>query len=130
MSQENVEVVRGSLEHLLASGEPQWAALHSAIVVRDHDIPDASDYRGHAGVTQWLEDWATAWSEYTLKPTEYIDADDRVVVVFLMKATGRGSGVRVERRDAMVCQVHDDLIVRIDYYNDRAEALKAVGLEE
>jgi ketosteroid isomerase-like protein len=128
VSLKNVEIVRDSLEHLLASGELQWTALHPATEVRDHDILDASDYRGHAGVTQWLGDWATAWSEYTLKPSEYIDAGDHVVVVFWMNATGRGSGVRVERRDAMVCQVHDGQIVRIDYYNNRDEALKAMGL--
>jgi len=39
------------------------------------------------------------------------------------------SGVSIERRDAMVCQVRDGQIVRLDYYNNPDEALKAVGIE-
>jgi hypothetical protein len=30
----------------------------------------------------------------------------------------------------MVCKLRDGRIVRIDYYNNREQALKAVGLEE
>jgi ketosteroid isomerase-like protein len=31
---------------------------------------------------------------------------------------------------AMVCRVQDGKFARIDYYNDRSQALKSVGLEE
>ena len=51
------------------------------------------------------------------------------MVVFDVKATGRTSGVSVEREDAMVCRVQDGRIARIDYYNNRAQALAQVGLE-
>jgi hypothetical protein len=47
-----------------------------------------------------------------------------------MKATGRGSGVTLDRQDAMVAEMQDRKAVRVDYYNNRAEALKAVGLKE
>src|ERR1017187_5551294 len=33
---------------------------HDEVEVRDHDIMDASDYRGHAGFGRWLEDWDAA----------------------------------------------------------------------
>jgi len=48
--------------------------------------------------------------------------------VILLKAKGRGSSIDVERQDAMVCKLRDGKIARIDYYNNRAQALKAVGL--
>ena len=129
MSQENVARVRESMEHLVATGEPEWAALHEDIAVLDHDIPDADEYRGRSGFMRWLADWASAWSDYSLDLEEYLDANDSVVVVFLLRATGAGSGITLERRDAMVCKMRDLEVVRIDYYNNREQALEAVGID-
>jgi ketosteroid isomerase-like protein len=47
-----------------------------------------------------------------------------------MRATGRGSGVSVERKDAIVSTFQDGKITRIDWYNDQAQALEAAGLSE
>jgi hypothetical protein len=47
-----------------------------------------------------------------------------------MRATGRSSGLVLDRQDAVVQELRDGMIVRLDYYNSREEALKAVGLEE
>ena len=47
-----------------------------------------------------------------------------------MKAQGRGSGVEVERRDAQVWRLRSGKVVRGDYYNNRQQALEAVGLSE
>ncbi len=130
MSQENVELVQTAIGHFVATGEPQWSVTHEEVEVYDHDILDAGDYRGHAGFAHWLEDWAAAWSDFSMEPEEFLDAGEPVVAVISMKATGRGSGVEVQRQDAIVCKVQDGKIVRLDYYNNRAHALKAVGLEE
>ncbi len=131
MSQENVEIMQTGFEHFLATGEPLWSTLDQGVEVHDHDILDAGDYRGHEGFGRWLEDWAFAWSAFTMEPEEFIDAGERVVVVFRMKATGRGSGVEVDRQDAMIWQMGSEgKFVRVDYFNDRAQALAAAGLEE
>ncbi len=129
MSQENVEIIKAAVAHFVATGEPLWSTTAEDIEVHDHDIPDAGVYRGHAGYLQWLEDWAGAWSEFSLEPEEFIDVEDRVVVVLRMRATGRGSGVTVERNDAMVVQVRDGSAVRLDYYNNQEQALQQVGLK-
>ena len=130
MPQENVELAQNALREFAASGEPAWELLHDEVEVHDHDIMDAGEYRGHEGFGRWLEDWAAAWSEYTMEPEEFLDAGDRVVAFILQKTTGQGSGIALERHDAMVVEVRDAKIVRLDYYNNRAQALKAVGLEE
>jgi ketosteroid isomerase-like protein len=129
VSEQNVELIRRTLDDFVARGEPNWNVLHRDVEVHDHDIMDAGDYRGHAGFGRWLEDWTAAWSEFTLEPKEYLDAGDRVVSVFRMTATGRTSGATVEREDAIVWQVRDDEVVRLDYYNNRAQALEQAGLE-
>jgi ketosteroid isomerase-like protein len=130
VSEENVETLRKGIEHFMATGEPDWSVLDEDVVVYDHDILDAGDYRGFGGYRHWLEDFGSPWAEYRIAPEEYIDAGDRAIVVFQVKAIGAGSGIRVERQDAMVCEMRNLKAVRIDYYNNREEALKAVGMEE
>ena len=131
MSQPNVELVRRSVEHLLATGEPLLEVLDEEIEIHDHDIPDARAYRGHEGYTRWFEDWGAAWAEYSFEPEEFIDADDdHVILVLRLYATGRGSGVKVERQDAVVSTLRDGKTVRIDWYNSKQQALKSVGLAE
>ena len=63
------------------------------------------------------------------RPVQYRFVDDQVVVVLHVKATGRGSGLELERQDAMVFKLRDGMTVRIDYYNSKQQALKAVGLD-
>ena len=75
-----------------------------------------------------MEDWATAWSEWSAEPEEYIDAGEKVIVVLRVKATGRGSGVGLERQDAIVYAMRDGMVVRMDYYNSKRQALEAAGL--
>src|SRR2546429_2530696 len=121
MSEQNVELVRRGFEHFLATGEPAWDTLHEHVEVRDHDIMDGREYRGHDDVRRWLfEDWASAWSQYSAEPEEFIDVDDnRVIAVLRVTATGRGSGIETKRRDAIVYVVQDQLVTRLDYYNSR-----------
>jgi ketosteroid isomerase-like protein len=130
MSEENVDVVKRGFEHFMATGEPHWESFHGEVEVYDHDTMDQGEYRGHAGVARWLEDWTAAWSHFTMEPEEFLDIGERVVMVFRMRATGLSSGVVLERQDAMLFTVRDGKVVRVDYYNDRAEALKAAGLAE
>ena len=130
MSAENVEIVRRSFEHFVTTGEPDWELTHEQVEVRDHDIMDGRAYRGHDGVRTWLlEDWGPAWSEFSAEPEEYIDAGERVIAVFRIRAVGRGSGIEIERQDAAVYEVRDGLVARLDYYNNKPEALAAAGVE-
>ena len=131
MSQENVETVRasydaqarGDLEAALAAADPE-------IEVYDHDILDAREYRGVEGVLHWQADWEGSWETWRWEPEDFIEAGDRVVAILRVRAKGRHSGVEVERVDAAVFTFAHNKVVRLDYYNDRSQALKAVGLEE
>ena len=128
MSQENVEYIRQTWVTFGETGEPDFSSLDPEVEIHDHDLPDAPVHHGHAGFVRWMGDWAAAWAEYSVEPEEFIGAGDRVVVVVRMTATGRGSGVTLERHDALVYDLRDRKVVRIDYFNNREQALEAVGL--
>ena len=129
MFQENVELVRRSVTEFMATGEPVWETMDDQIECYDHDVPEGGHHRGHEGFVSFIENWNAAWAEWSMDAQEYLDAGDRVVVFVRMKATGQ-SGITLERDDAIVYRVQGDRIVRIDYYNNRPEALAAVGLSE
>jgi hypothetical protein len=102
MSKENLELARRSVEHFMQTGEPLWEVTDEDYEVHVHDLLDAREYRGRAGWARWLQDWGDAFAEYSVEPEEFIDADDEhVILVLRLYATGRGSGVKVERQDAM-----------------------------
>jgi ketosteroid isomerase-like protein len=130
MSQENVELVRRFHDHFDRTGEPLWDVLDSDIEVHDYDIPDAGTYQGLAGYSKWLTNWGEVFESFALELERIVDGGDQVVSLFLMRATGRGSGVSIERRDAMVSTIRNGKVTRVDYYNDQSQALEAVGLSK
>jgi ketosteroid isomerase-like protein len=130
MSQENVEIVRRWYD-AYARGDPDDPALapfDPEIEAYDHDILDAGEYRGFDGLLRWQADWDQQWESWRWDPEEFIDAGERVVAVLRVHARGRHSGVEVERVDAAVWTLRDGQCVRLDYYNSKQQALKAVGL--
>jgi ketosteroid isomerase-like protein len=93
-------------------------------------VPDGKTFTGLDGLREmWLE-WVAPWKTYRVEFEEVIDRGDRVLL--LARAFGRleGSQAEVENIVAGVWTVSDGMIARAEYYLDRAEALKAVGLEE
>jgi ketosteroid isomerase-like protein len=132
MSQENVETVHRALTGVMSGAWMQvLAELDPAIEIEDTVIPDASDYRGHNGFFRWLERWNESWATWRLEDIELVPAgNDHVVGLWRMVAKGKGSGVEIERPDAVVYRLRDGKIVRMGYYNDQHRALKAAGLRE
>jgi ketosteroid isomerase-like protein len=130
MSHESVELIQRGFERYLATGELPWDLFDEAVEVHDHDTPDQGAYRGHEGLARWLEDWGAAWADWNIEPDEFIDAGNSVVIFIRMNTTGRGSGIEIQRHDALVYEIRDGLVARVDYYNDRKEALDAAGLAE
>jgi ketosteroid isomerase-like protein len=61
---------------------------------------------------------------------DLVDGADRVVAAMRWSGTGRLSGVRSEQEVFNVYTLHDGLIVRVQSFLDREQALTAADLRE
>jgi ketosteroid isomerase-like protein len=87
--------------------------------------------RGLPEILQATEtDDLEAWEERRLEPTEFLHADDLVVVFLHEYRRGKGSGVELEDDTAVVCTVRDGRIVRMQGYMDQNAARDAAGLSD
>jgi hypothetical protein len=128
VSQENVEIVR--------------AAFASDARLSDYDrlapdaefdftsLPDQALLHGATEMRAWPD--RGPWGRYvSLIPEHYFDVDDERVLVFVRAtAVGQESGTPVDIEVAHEFTLQRGLIVRVKVFVDRAEALKAVGLED
>lgn len=131
-SQENVEVVRRMTEAFLSGdGDAALAVMHPDVEFEAGARPDASVWRGRAGVRRAIVEWTGTWDEYSLEIHDYIDApDERVVVLWTERGRGKGSGIAIEHHGGYVVTVRTGEIIRIALYNDTAQALSTLGLSE
>jgi ketosteroid isomerase-like protein len=137
MSQTNVEVVRRFIEALpraQASGDwrPVLAEVDPDVEIEDLDISlDTAPYRGRDSVRRWIGVWMESWDSWTLEGVQvWPVGEDRAIGLFLVRAKGRGSGIELSRRDALVCTLRAGKILKGTYYNDQQQALEAAGLSE
>jgi ketosteroid isomerase-like protein len=86
---------------------------------------------GLGAVSRQLEGWFEAFPDFRAETEEFIDAGDRVVCVTQWRGTGAVSGLPYHQPAAEVITVREGKIVRAEMgFDDKAAALKAVGLEE
>jgi ketosteroid isomerase-like protein len=84
--------------------------------------------RGLTEIRRDYERVEKTWDEHRVEPQELIDAGDRVVVFLREYQRGKKSGIELVVDTAVVVDLRQGLIVRIQGYMDRAEALEAVGV--
>lgn len=91
--------------------------------------PDTGkQYRGRDELRRFFETISDVWETQTIDPLEIIEiAGDRILVVERWLRRVR-QGIEFDIELADVYTFRDGLIVRIDGFRDKAEAVKAVGL--
>jgi ketosteroid isomerase-like protein len=128
MSEENVRSVRESYATpgaLFAT----WAGRMAPDVEFDFTAvyPDKPVMNGIEELRRFREQGP--WEELRFEPERFFDVDEEHVLVFVrVNATGKGSGVPVDLRNAHEFTIRDGMLVRFKVYRDRDEALEAAGL--
>ena len=133
MSQENVEIVRRSIEGLNsrefdAAVQP-WDAEGEFIPAMAGAVENTV-YRGHAALRRYFEEFFASFSEVRLHDVAFRNLGERVLVLYRLSVRGRNSEVTVDQPGGTVYELSGGKIVRGRSYLSEAEALKAVGLKE
>jgi ketosteroid isomerase-like protein len=127
VSQENVEVVRRSVEAYLRGDVAASFADATSDVV--WNPVEAGELQGYEQVRAYFAEWEDVWDDYDMEAEEIRALGTKVVVTFRFRGRGKGSGVPIDQRTYNVYTVRDGKIMRVDEYADRA-ALEAAGLSQ
>ena len=135
MSQENVEIVRKAWQAFERGDIEGFFSLNDPAVVWDHRhyVSGECDpvYYGRDGIERFLGEWREFFEGYYAHGEEFIDAGEPVLVRVRQGGRGKHSGATVESRPYwVISRVRNALVVRIEFYREKNEALEAVGLEE
>jgi ketosteroid isomerase-like protein len=133
MSQENVEIVKRSLEAFTQRDVATMRELNDADLELDWSASvgvEARVYRGIDDALAFYRGYFEAFESIVFDELDFIDAGESVVVV-PNKSRSRGrDGIEVSARSTFVFTIHGRKIVRLRLYQETEEALKAVGLAE
>jgi ketosteroid isomerase-like protein len=144
MSKENVETVRRAYEVINLIGrsgpgfvDPEeaapdlWARLAPDVELHERsDLPDGKVYRGRDDAKEFWRKTMDVFAEARWEPEEYIDLGHAVVVETTVAARGRGSDVATEMDETDVFWFRDGLIVRLQGFATKEQALQAAQLPE
>jgi ketosteroid isomerase-like protein len=132
MSQENVEVVQRHIEAWNRADLTAFLAAFRSDAEIDWSRARAlykGVYRGRGGQEAF---WDEFWSTFEASELEVHDltgAGSEVVLWNTAHMRGR-DGIEVTARSALVYTVENGKITRLRLFQERAEALEAVGLSE
>jgi hypothetical protein len=113
------------VEEIAPFFHPDWETVRRSAPGSDEA------YVGFEGSRALWLGWVEPWQSYRVVFEQAIDCDERVLALSHDRARPWGSAAEVVLpAPAGVWTFRDGKIARFDIYEDRAEALKAVGLEE
>lgn len=116
---------RGDLPGALEFIDPRFE-IHTSGAFLD----EGRVYRGHDGVREFLAMLSEAFEDVSYEPEEIVEAGaDRYVVLARLRGRGKASGVETDVRFAHLWTVREGRAIRMRAFLDRAEALRAAGLE-
>jgi ketosteroid isomerase-like protein len=131
MSQENVEIVRRTIDEYNETGDVPWEAIDRDV---EWVIPTpafvAGTYRGHEGLRSLLTRLAEAFDRVQFDFDKYVGADDSVVALGRSRIRGQSSGITTGQPLGYVFWVREGRIAAARAYLRPEEALEAVGLRE
>jgi ketosteroid isomerase-like protein len=134
VAQENVEIVREIYRHLALGNFWAIAPLLDPQITWDWGpemalVEGTTVYHGPQGVEAATREWLKAWDGARIEPEEFYEAGEQVVAFVRVVARPKHGGPEIEMHNASVWTVRDGLATGMTSYS-RAEALKAVGLQE
>jgi ketosteroid isomerase-like protein len=132
VSQENVGIVRrahealnaGDLDELLTLCHPDFQLDMSDRVL------NPATYQGHQGIRQFYSEVKDVWERYVWEPEELRGEGDIVVALLRTTGRGRGSGIEIDRKTAMIWTLRGGKALSLRFYREPERALEAAGVRD
>jgi ketosteroid isomerase-like protein len=131
MSQENVELHHRCIDAF------NRRDLNALLALMDDDVEAVSrlvaiegTLKGHDGIRRWWKSWFDVWPDYNIEVVEVRDLGDGTLATLHALGHGAGSDVPFEDMAWQLARWRRGKCVLWRVFNDRAEALEAVGLSE
>ena len=133
MSQENLDRIRAAFDRFNRTGEVDVSYLAPDFEL--HQAPSIIDtagvFRGPEAFRGVLSELRESFEELSAEAEEFMEAPGgEVVVVLRIRGRGKGSGIELDNVIAHVWTFRDDQAIRMVAYEEKADALEAVGLSE
>ena len=134
MSQENVEIVRATMEAFQRRDiEAILAHWHEDAEWRPAISPgglEGTTYSGHDGLRNWMAELDESWETFDVVEPRFEAVGDRVLVLARVHARGLSSGAEIDAPLSQVWEFDEGKVRRLTGFVTHAEALEAVGLSE
>jgi ketosteroid isomerase-like protein len=132
MSQENVEIVQGSIAAYNARDFEAMRKINSPDVEVDWSASrglEVGVYRGLEEVLRFYQTFFETFEKVDIEPDRFIESGDSVVVPNTAHMRGR-DGIEIVAQSALVFEIRSGRVAHVCLYQDTNEALEAVGLRE
>lgn len=132
MAQGHVELVRRAYEALNRGDIEGLIELCDSAFELDMSerVFNPATYEGHDGIRRFYSEVREIWEDFRWEPEELHEASEQVVALLRSRGRGRGSGLEIDRRIAMVWTLRGEKAIAMRLYVDRDEAMRTVGLSD
>jgi ketosteroid isomerase-like protein len=131
VSEENIERMRQALAAFARGDKETWRGLfhHDIEYVPMGDWPEGR-IRGREALWDFLVAGEEPWEPGPYELDEVADGGDHVAARVRRDLRGKSSGVEVEMDLWVVGTFRDGKVTRVEWFEDRQEALEVAGLSE
>ncbi len=126
-----VEIVRRMYEARQGGdAEGALSCFHQEVVVDPRPRMDSGIVHGRRELVRIIGEWIGEFDDWREEIDEIRDFGSQVYVVATQKGRGKGSGIEIETRYALLFEVRGGQITRMTMFSEPAEALAAAGVRQ
>jgi ketosteroid isomerase-like protein len=132
MSDRKVEVSH-AITRRFAAGDFEGVGTffhRDAVLLAPEGWPERGPMRGREEIVRQYQRLAEDYTEHRAEISDLISTEDWIVGLNRWKMRGRHSGIESELEVWFAGRFEGDLIVDLQYYWSRDEAMRAAGLED
>ena len=132
MSRENVETFRRGVDAFNRHDKAAWLASCDPGLenVPPRDWPESAPVRGSEAVWEFMVEAQQPWEGGSFELDKTIEVADKVVSLVRREMRGTTSGAAVAFDFWVVSTFDNGKLTRIEWFDERAEALEAAGRNE